>query len=90
MKKSFLEFFARLQSRDINDMSPNPFTWRLQFFLLAEKKKGQDISCSRMRAWIFCVKRCTVWMHNVMAQIGLERNSSGDVSLEKERAPLLQ
>ena len=55
-----------------------------------KKKKAQDISCSRMRAWIFCVKRCTVWMHNVMAQIGLERNSSGDVSLEKERAPLLQ
>ena len=54
------------------------------------KKKGQEISCSRMRAWSFCVKRCTVWMHNVMAQIGLERNSSGDVSLEKERAPLLQ
>ena len=54
------------------------------------KKKAQDISCSRMRAWIFCVKRCTVWMHNVMAQIGLERNSSGDVSLEKERVPWLQ
>ena len=88
MKKSFLELFARLQSRDINDMSLNPFTWRWQFYWL--KKKTQDMFCSRMRAWIFCVKRCTIWMHNVMAQIGLERNSSGDVSLEKEKAPLLQ
>ena len=43
-----------------------------------------------MRAWIFCVKRYTVWMHNAIAQVGLERNSSGDVSLEKEKASLLQ
>ena len=27
MEKIFLELFARLQSRDINGMSPNPFTW---------------------------------------------------------------
>ena len=54
------------------------------------KKKAQDISCSRMRAWIFCVKRCTVWIFNVVAQIGLEINSLGDVSLQKERASLLQ
>ena len=27
-KEFLLELFARLQSRDINDMSPNPFTWR--------------------------------------------------------------
>ena len=43
-----------------------------------------------MQAWIFCVKRYTVWMHNVIAQVGLERNSSGDTSLEKEKASLLQ
>ena len=59
-------------------------------FLTGCKKKKQDMFCSSMRAWTFCVKRCTVWMHNAMAQIGLERNSSGDVSLEKEKAPLLQ
>ena len=59
------------------------------FVLLAEKKT-QDIFCSRMRAWIFCVRRCTVWMHNAIAQVGLERNSSGDVSLEKEKASVLQ
>ena len=58
MRKSFLELFARLQSRDINDMSLNPFTWRWQFYWL--KKKAQDMFCSRMRAWIFCVKRCTI------------------------------
>ena len=34
---------------------------------------------SRMLAWIFRVKRCTVGMRNGMAQIGLETNSSGDV-----------
>ena len=28
IKKSFLELFARLQTKDISDMSPNPFTWR--------------------------------------------------------------
>ena len=38
-EKSFLELFARLQTRDISDMLPNPFTWRWQFFLLAEKNK---------------------------------------------------
>ena len=74
MKKSFLELFARLQTRDISDMSPNRFTWRWQFFLLAEKKKTQDIFCSRMWAWIFRVKRCTVGMCNALAQIGLETN----------------
>ena len=82
-------FFARLQTRDINGMSPNPFTWRWQFFLLVEKKKkryllsayvGMDFSC----------KRYTVGMRNGMVQIGLETNSSGDVLLEKEKAPLLQ
>ena len=34
-EKSFLELFARLQTRDISDMSSNLFTWRWQFFLLA-------------------------------------------------------
>ena len=29
-------------------------------------------------------------MHNAMARIGLETNSLGDVSLGKEKAPLLQ
>ena len=28
IKKSFLELFARLQTKDINGMSPNPFSWR--------------------------------------------------------------
>ena len=28
MEKIFLKLFARSQSRDINGMSPNPFTWR--------------------------------------------------------------
>ena len=41
---------------------------------------GMDFSC----------KRCTVGMRNGMVQIGLETNSSGDVLLEKEKAPLLQ
>ena len=62
--------------------------------LLAEKKKQnkkkQDVFCSRMWAWIFHVKRCTVGMHNAMAQIGLETNSLADISLEMEKAPLLQ
>ena len=53
------------------------------------EKKTQDIFCSRMWAWIFRVKRCTVGMRNGMVQIGLETNSSGDVLLEKEKAPLL-
>ena len=36
------------------------------------------------------VKRYTVGMHNATAQIGLGTNSRGDVSLEMEKAPLLQ
>ena len=43
-----------------------------------------------MWAWIFRVKRCTEGMRYGMAQIGLEINSSGDVLLENEKAPLLQ
>ena len=54
------------------------------------KKKAEDIFCPRMWAWIFRVKRCTVGMRNGMAQIGLKTKSSGDVLLEKEKAPLLQ
>ena len=72
MKNTFLELFARLHTRDINGMSPNPF------FLLVEKKK--KISSVRVcRQGIFRVKRCTVGMRNGMAQIGLETNSSGNV-----------
>ena len=44
-KNSFLELFARLQTRDVNDMSPNPFSWWWQFFLLAEKKKQKKTRC---------------------------------------------
>ena len=55
-----------------------------------KKKRKQDIFCSRMWAWIFRVKRCTVGMLKAMAHIGLETNSSGDVSVEMEKAPLLQ
>ena len=56
-EKYFLELFARLHTRDINGMSPNPFTWRWQFFLLVEKKSrryllsayvGKDFSCKTM------------------------------------------
>ena len=60
------------------------------YWLKKNKKKKQDVFCSRMWAWIFHVKRCTVGMHNAMAQIGLETNSSADISLEKGKAPLLQ
>ena len=58
-------------------------------FLTGWKKKAQDIFCSHMWARIFRVKRCTVGMCNALAQTGLETNSSGDVWLEKEKAPLL-
>ena len=71
----FLQLFARLQTLDINGMSPNPITWRWKFFLLAEKK---EIFCSRMWACIFRLKWCTVGIHNAMARTGLETNSSGD------------
>ena len=54
MKKSFLELFAQLQTRNISDMSPNPFTWRWQFFLLAENKKTK-ISSVRVRGRGFFV-----------------------------------
>ena len=43
--------------------------------LKKKKEEEQDIFCSRMWAWIFRVKRCTVGMHNAMAQIGLKTNS---------------
>ena len=55
-----------------------------------KQKKKQDIFCSRIWAWIFHVKRCTIGMHDAIAQIGLETNSSADISLEMEKGPLLQ
>ena len=82
-KRVFLELFARLQTRDISDMSPNPFTWWWQFFLLAESTRhlsayvGVDFSCK------------TVGMRNGMAQIGLKTNSSGDVLLEKGKSSIV-
>ena len=43
--------------------------------LKKKKEEEKDIFFSRMWAWIFRVKRCTVGMHNAMAQIGLKTNS---------------
>ena len=43
-----------------------------------------------MWACIFGVKWYTVGIHNAIARSGLEKNSSEDVSLWKEKAPLLQ
>ena len=91
--KIFLELFPRSQSRHINGRSPNPFTRRWQFFLMAEKKtkrkkkKSSGRVCGRV---YFCVKWCKVGLHNSVVRIGLETNSSGDVLLGKEKAPLLQ
>ena len=34
------------------------------YWLKKKKKKGQDTFCSRMWAWIFREKRCTVGMRN--------------------------
>ena len=42
MEKISLKLFARLQTRDVNSMSPNPFMWRRQFFFLAEKKNKKS------------------------------------------------
>ena len=59
-------------------------------FFSWQKKKEQEITRSRMWTRIFRVKWCTIGMHNAMARIVLETNSSGDVSLGKDQAPLLQ
>ena len=49
------------------------------------EKKAQYIFCSRMWAWFFRVKRCTVGMRNGMAQIGLETNSSGKFDKKRKK-----
>ena len=49
------------------------------------EKKAQDIFCSHMWAWVFRVKRCTVGMRNVMAQIGLETNSSRKFDKKRQK-----
>ena len=87
-KYIFFKLSARLKSKDINGMSPNLLTWRWQFFFLAEIKE-QEIFCSHMWTFIYRIKWCTVRMHNALTRTGLEKNSSGDVSLRKEKAPLL-
>ena len=41
-----------------------------------KNKKSSVLVCKRR---FFCVKLCTVGLHNAMARICLETNSSGDV-----------
>ena len=43
MQNISLQLFTRLQSRDMNGMSPNPLTWRWQVFFLAKKKKTRNL-----------------------------------------------
>ena len=76
------KLLARLQTRDINGMSPNPFTWRWQLFFLAEKRE-QEICRSRLWTCIFRVRWCTVGMHSAIARTVLETNSLGNISLGK-------
>ena len=65
-KESFLRFRS-IATRDIDHMWPNPFIWRW-LGLKKKKEEEQDIFCSRMWAWIFRVKRCTVGMRYPLAQ----------------------
>ena len=60
------------------------------YYWLEKKKKRTRYLLFAYVGVDFRVKRCTVGMHNAMAQIGLETNSSRDVSLEMEKGPLLQ
>ena len=87
MGKIPLKLFGRLRTRDISGMSPYPLSYPWQLFFLTGKNE-QEIIRSRMWACIFRVKWCTVGMYNAMAQTFFETNSSGDVSLGKEKAPL--
>ena len=89
-KRHFSRLSARLQTRVLSGMSLIPFYVAIAIFVPGRKKKKQEIFCSRMWACIFRVKWCTLRMHNAMARIGLKTNSSGDVSLGKEEAPLLK
>ena len=84
----FFKLLGRLQTRDINSRSPNRFTWRWQFLFLVTKKE-QEIFRSRIWACIFRVKWCTVGCIMQWHEVASKPNSSGDVSWEKEIAPLL-
>ena len=88
-KKNVFKLLARY-ARDINGRSPNPFTWRWQFFFLAKKKKEQEIFRSRIWACIFHVKWCTVGCIIQRHEVASKQNSLGNVSWGKEIAPLLQ
>ena len=59
-------------------------------FVTSWKKLNKKFSVLVCGRGFFCVKLYTVGWHNAMARIFLETNSSGDVLLEKEKAPLLQ
>ena len=87
--KYFFKLLARLETRDINGRSPNPFTWRWQLFFLAKKKKEQEIFRSRIWACIFHVKWCTVGCIIQWHEVASKPNSLGDVSRGKEIATLL-
>ena len=85
--KYLFELLARLQTRDVNGRSPNPFT---TIFLPGRKKKEQEIFRSRRWACIFHVKWCTVGCIIQWHEVASKPNSLGDVSCGKEIAPLLQ
>lgn len=81
MENIFLKLFAWLQSRDINGMSPNPFTWRWQVFFLAKEKRTWNLLFAYVNVHI---------SYKMMHRTGLETNSSWDVSRGKEKVPMLQ
>ena len=78
------------------DPTPNPIFLPPAFvkeicvyiYIYSCKKKNKKSSVLVCGCGFFCVKCCTVALHNAMARICLETNSSEDVLLEK--APFLQ
>ena len=78
MKKSFLEFFARLQTRDINNMSPNPFHGDDSFSYWLKKKKKK-----KKRKTIHCRDaHCngTNWPGNKFTRRRFIRNGKSSVA----------
>ena len=80
MKKSFLEFFARLQTRDINNMSPNPFHGDDSFSYWLKKKKKKK---KKKRKTIHCRDaQCngTNWPGNKFLRRRFIRNGKSSVA----------
>ena len=82
--KYFFKLLARLQTRDVNGRSPNPFT---TIFLPSGKKRTRNLPFAYMGVHISC-KMMHSRMHNTTARSGLETKFLRRCFMRKGNSPI--